>query len=53
MFLNSLKDKDGGVGEGGGVMNSHFFGWGVGPPLCQVPDVFRFSKFKHVHILTV
>ena len=42
------QDKDGeGVGEQGGVMNSQFFGWGVGPPLCHVPDVFRLSPFKH------
>ena len=38
------QDKDGeGVGEQGGVMNSQFFGWGVGPPLGPLPDVFRFS----------
>ena len=36
------QDKDGeGVGEQGGGHNSKFFGWGVGPPLCQVPDVCR------------
>ena len=42
------QDKDGeGVGEQGGVMNSQFFGWGVGPPLGPLPDVFRLGPFKH------
>ena len=39
--------KDGeGEGEQGGVMNSQFFGWGVGPPLGHVPDVFRLGPFS-------
>ena len=31
----------------GGVMNSQFFGWGVGPPLGHFPDVFRLGPIKH------
>jgi hypothetical protein len=43
MFESAKTNMERGWVNMGGVMNSQFFGWGVGPPLGPLPDVFRFS----------
>jgi hypothetical protein len=47
MFKSAKTKMERGWVNRGGVMNSLFFGWGVGPPLGPLPDVFRLGRFKH------
>ena len=48
MFEGTKTKMERGWVNRGGVMNSQFFGWGVGPPLGHVPDVFRLGPLTVV-----